>query len=90
MASCQQTLTVKKTKYMVFHTPQRKMTYPEIKINNILLERISEFSLLGIIFYSNLKWHTHINYITKNKYWNCWTIMEIKRPTSDDCVTDAL
>ena len=50
---------------MVFHTPQRKVTYPEIRINNILIERVSEFSLLGIIFNSNLKWHTHINYITK-------------------------
>ena len=43
-------LNVKKTKYIVFHTPQRKMTYLEIKINNILIERVSEFSLLGIIF----------------------------------------
>ena len=50
---------------MVFHTPQRKVTYPKITINNILIERVSEFSLLGIIFNSNLKWHTHINYITK-------------------------
>ena len=44
----------KKTKYMVFHTPQRKVTYPEIKINNLLIERVSEFSFLGIIFNSNL------------------------------------
>ena len=58
-------LNVKKTKYMVFHTPQRKVIYPEIKINNILIQRISEFSFLGINFNSNLKWHTHINYITK-------------------------
>ena len=50
---------------MVFHTPQRKVTYPEIKINNILIGRLSEFSFLGIIFRLTLKWHTHINYITK-------------------------
>ena len=41
------------------------MTYPEIKINNILIERVSEFNFLGITFNSNLKWHTHMNYITK-------------------------
>ena len=58
-------LNVKKTKYMMFHTPQRKVTYPEIKIINILIENVSKFSFLGIIFNSNLKWHTHINYITK-------------------------
>ena len=41
-------LNVKKTKYMVFHTPQRKVTYPEIKIYYILIERVPEFSFLGI------------------------------------------
>ena len=60
LAANKLSLNVKKTKYMVFHTPQRKVTYPEIKINNI-----SKFSFLTIIFNSNLKWHTHINYITK-------------------------
>ena len=35
------------------------------KINNILIERVSEFNFLGITFNSNLKWHAHINYITK-------------------------
>ena len=63
LAANKLSLNVKKTKYMVFHTPQRKVTYPEIKINNIFIERLSEFSFLGIIFNSNLKWHTHI--ITK-------------------------
>ena len=64
LAANKLSLNLKKTKYMVFHTPQRKVTYPEIKINNILIERVSEFSFLGIIFNSNLKWHTHNNYIT--------------------------
>ena len=65
LAANKLSLNVKKTKCMVFHTPQRKVTYPEIKINNILIERVSEFNFLGITFNSNLKWHTHINYITK-------------------------
>ena len=65
------------------------MTYPEIKINNILIERASEFSFLGIIFNSNPKWHAHINYITK-KILELLDIMEIKRPITDDCVTDAV
>ena len=58
LAANKLSLNVKKTKYMVFHTPQRKVTYPEIKINNILIERVSEFSFLGTIFNYNLKWHT--------------------------------
>ena len=65
LAANKLSLNVKKTKYMVFHTPQKKVTYLEIKINNILIKRVSELSFLGIIFNSNLKWHTHINYITK-------------------------
>ena len=32
------------TKYIVFHTPRRKVTYPELKIHNILIDRVSEFS----------------------------------------------
>ena len=63
LAANKLSLNVKKTKCMVFHTPQRKVTYPEIKIKNILIERVSEFNFLGITFNSNLKWHTHINYI---------------------------
>ena len=35
LAANKLSLNVKKTKYMVFHTPQRKVTCPEIKINNM-------------------------------------------------------
>ena len=52
LAANKLSLIVKKTKCMVFHTPQRKATYPEIKINNILIERESEYSFLGIILIS--------------------------------------
>ena len=41
LAANKLSLNVKKTKYVVFHTPQRKVTYPEIKINNMLIERVS-------------------------------------------------
>ena len=36
LAAKKLSLNVKKPKCMVFPTPQRKVTYPEIKINNIL------------------------------------------------------
>ena len=41
LAANKLSLNVNKTKYVVFHTPQRKVTYPEIKINNMLIERVS-------------------------------------------------
>ena len=41
LAANKLSLNVEKTKYIVFHTPQRKVTYPEIKTNNLLIERVS-------------------------------------------------
>ena len=84
LAANKLSLNVKKTKYMVFHTPQRKVTYPEIKINNI-----SKFSFLPLFLILILNGIPILITLLK-KYWNCWTIMEVKRPISDDCVTDAV
>ena len=49
---------------MVFHTNQRKVTYPKLKINNIEINRVTQFNFLGLILSSNLKWHQHINHIS--------------------------
>ena len=67
IAANKSSLKVKKTNTWRF-IHHRNVTYPEIKVNNILIERVSEFSFLDIIFNSNLKWHTHINYIAKKSY----------------------
>ena len=40
------TLNTKKTKYMVFHTNQRIVTYPNLVINNNIIERVSHFNFL--------------------------------------------
>ena len=40
-------LNVKKTKYMGFHTPQKRVTYPTLKLNNANIERVSQFNFLG-------------------------------------------
>ena len=39
-------LNTKKTKYMVLHTNQRNVTYPNLVINNIIIERVSHFNFL--------------------------------------------
>ena len=57
-------LNTKKTKFMVFHVPQRQVIYPRLKINNIEIERVNHFNFLGIIFYSTLKWNNHIQHIS--------------------------
>ena len=45
---------------MVFHTPQRRVNYPVLKLNNVNIERVSQFNLLGVVKNSTLKWDKHI------------------------------
>ena len=48
---------------MVFHTSNRAVKYPNLKINNTDVEHVFEFNFLGVIFNSHMNWNTHINYI---------------------------
>ena len=48
-------LNVKKTIYMVFHTAQKKVTYPILTLNNMEIERVTQFNFLDIIISSNMK-----------------------------------
>ena len=57
-------LNVKKTKCMVFHTAQRKVNYPFLTLNNIGIERVTQFKLLGVIISSNMKWNGHVTHIS--------------------------
>ena len=43
-------LNTKKTKYMVFRTNPRNVAYPNLVINNIIIERVSHFNFLGIMY----------------------------------------
>ena len=45
-------LNVSKTKFMCFHASQKVMTYPILKINNINIERVTDFNFLGLIISS--------------------------------------
>ena len=42
-------LNISKTKYMVFHTSNRAVKYPNLKINNIDIEHVFEFNFLGVM-----------------------------------------
>ena len=55
-------LNVKKTKFMIFHHHQRKISnyIPDLKINGQSIERVKEFNFLGIIIDENLTWGAHI------------------------------
>ena len=53
---------LKKTKFMVFHTPQRRVNYPTLKLNNV--ERVSQFKFPGVILASSLKWDKHVAHVS--------------------------
>ena len=56
---------LKRCKFMVFHSMQRKVKYPVLTINNTIIERVKQFNFLGIILHYTLKWQKHIDYISK-------------------------
>ena len=53
-------LNINKTKAMVFHTHQRIVQPPVIRIENTNVEYLSEFNFLGIIIDQHLSWKSHI------------------------------
>ncbi len=56
-------LNVKKSKYMIFHTPQRKVDSLNIQIDNTVIERVRVFDFLGLTINENLTWKDHIDKI---------------------------
>ena len=61
-------LNTKKTKYMVFHAMNKKIDdlIPEIKIDDKLIERVSNFNFLGLTSNENISCRPNI-YIIANK-----------------------
>ena len=62
-------LNVQKTRYMLFHFPQKKLKatdIPQLHINEIAIQRVTEFNFLGLTIHENMKWDSHINKI-RNK-----------------------
>ena len=56
-------LNVSKSKYMIFHKPQKKIMKLQLKINDIEIERVSQFDFLGLTLHENLNWKSHIDKI---------------------------
>jgi hypothetical protein len=56
-------LNVAKCKYIIFHTPKKKVKPLSLKINNTVIERVKEFNFLGLTINEHLNWKAHINKI---------------------------
>ena len=57
-------LNVAKTKFMVSHTSNRLVRYPNLLINGRSIERVTQFNFLGLILQSNMSWSMHTNHIS--------------------------
>ena len=56
-------LNVGNAKFACFYTAQRIVAYPELKINNNIIDIVTELNFLGLIISSNVKWKKHIDHI---------------------------
>ena len=60
-------LNSNKSKFMIFHYPQKKLQprdIPHIQINGFSIERVTEFDFLGLTLDESLSWKNHINKIS--------------------------
>lgn len=58
-------LNTKKTKAMIFHTPNRNVVVPDIHIDDCHIEYVTQFNFLGLILDKHLKWKPHVEMIRK-------------------------
>ena len=49
---------------MFFHHNQKQLQYTNIKINNIAINRVSQFNFSGIILSVDPTWKKHIDHIS--------------------------
>ena len=55
-------LNATKTKFMVYHFIQKKLSendIPKLKVGGIEIERVSEFNFLGLMINENMNWKSH-------------------------------
>ena len=52
-------LSLNKSKYIIFHVPNKDIQYPTLKIDNVIIEKVDEFSFLGLTVDTNLNWKIH-------------------------------
>ena len=57
-------LNVAKTKVMVFHTSNKIVNYPKLKINDYVIERVQSFKFLGLLVHYSMTWSKHIEYVS--------------------------
>ena len=60
----QLSLNVEKSNYVIFHAPQKKITYQvNLSLHNCLLKQESSTKYLGVLIDENLNWKSHVSHI---------------------------
>ena len=57
-------LNVNKSKYMIFHMPQKKIEKLHLIMNNTHIDMVSNFDFLGLTLNEHLNWKSHIDKIS--------------------------
>ena len=73
-------LNVNKTKFMVFHPCEKDISQltPTLKINNMEIEKISDFNFLGVILDEWFTWKTHIDKLASKLSRNACILNKLK------------
>ena len=69
MAVNKLSLNIGKTKFMVFHFPQKKVTrdlIPRLLINDIPIKQTQNFDFLGLTISETMQWNSHIDKVAHN------------------------
>ena len=80
-------LNPKKTCFMIFHFPQKKLLaneIPSLKINNVPITRVNEFNFLGLHITDRLQWNSHINKVANKISKTLGVMYRIKRTVTSD------
>ena len=59
-------LNANKSRFMIFHMPNKHITLPILQISNTNIEKVNEFNFLGLTLDTRLDWKRHSNN-TSNK-----------------------
>ena len=72
-------INIAKTKVVLFNSARNYDFMPNLQIgNNVLLEVVEEFKLLGLIFKSNLTWQANTEYMCRKAYARLWMLRRLK------------
>ena len=71
-------LNIPKTKFMIFHKAQKKITPLQIKIEDTIIKQVSDFNFLGLTINQHLNWKSHVDKISNKISRNIGILNKLK------------